>query len=326
LTTDELAKILGVLDKIDRGLSAPHFPDRIGRFFRQYHTGRARLDEVLSKRGLERRVDAAISGHALRPIEVHPIREPQVSVLEFPLGEVAETLAISEELGGLIHVTMWLKGPIANAAYNVLKEDIGLRLSDDYRWTPPARVTPGEARVEASEMKIAWCDARCLKSVADDLARPPHALEYVLDYRLGEPGIKYFRCVCVVKSESAWQVLPGFGESMHLDVVEILPQARPKLNRAQLAALLIYREPWSPGWTVVDAVVINEEGAFAHAITWADFQKELDGTELDGKMVSGIRQSLRHSGLHLGEFAEPNLRRNLFPAARDVSRWLRGVR
>ena len=33
------------------------------------------------------------------------------------LGEVAGTLAISEELGGLTNLVMWLKGPIANAAY-----------------------------------------------------------------------------------------------------------------------------------------------------------------------------------------------------------------
>src|SRR5207244_9010556 len=175
-------------------------------------------------------------------------------------------------------------------------------------------------------MKITWRDARCLKAVADDLARPPHALEYVLDYRLGEPGIKYFRCICAVKSDNAWQVLPSFAEPTHLEVAEILPQARRELNRAQLAALLIYREPWSTAWTVVDAVVTDEQNAFAHAITWADFQKELDGTALDGKLVSGIRQSLGVSGLRLGEFAQPNLRRNLFPAARDVTRWLRGLR
>ncbi|PYO44750.1 MAG: hypothetical protein DMD33_01975 [Gemmatimonadetes bacterium] len=148
----------------------------------------------------------------------------------------------------------------------------------------------------------------------------------MLDYRLGEPGIKYFRCICAVKSDNAWQVLPSFAEPTHLEVAEILPQARRELNRAQLAALLIYREPWSTAWTVVDAVVTDEQNAFAHAITWADFQKELDGTALDGKLVSGIRQSLGVSGLRLGEFAQPNLRRNLFPAARDVTRWLRGLR
>src|SRR5207247_1027471 len=182
---------------------------------------------------------------------------PEISVLGFPLGEVAEALTVSEELGGLVNTVMWLKGPVANAAYNLLRTNTGLQLRGDYRWTPPAGITPGEALLEASDSAITWQRARCLKAVADDLFRPPHALEYVLDYRLGPPGIKYFRCVCVANDDKKWRVLPGLTEPKGLELAEALPEVRRTLAGAELATLLIYREPWSNGWTIVNGAVID---------------------------------------------------------------------
>jgi hypothetical protein len=322
LSATELAKLLGILEKIDRGLIHPQVPDRIGRFLRQYGRGRAELDRVLSERLVERRADASISGRALDTIEVHPILEPEVSLLGYPLGEVAETVVISEQLGGLANVIMWLKGPVANAAYNLLRQNPGLRLTGDYRWTPPARVTPGEAHLEPSESVISWQHSRCLKAVADDLLRPPHALEYVLDYRMGPPGLKYFRCVCAVKRGQEWQVLAALTQPRPLEVAAVVRHAR--LNAEELSALLIYCEPWSRAWTIVAAVPINARDALAHAITWADFRRELDGSELDGAIVAAIGDSFRATGLGPADLGEPNLTRSLLPVARDILRWLRG--
>jgi len=323
LTKTELAEVRTILEKIDQGLIQPGIPDRMGRFLRQYGTGRAQLDQILRERGLERRADAAVSGRALGTIKVHPIMQPEISVLGFPLGEVAEALTVSEELGGLVNAVMWLKGPVANAAYNLLRANTGLELSGDYRWTPPAGLTPGEALLEARDSPITWQRARCLKAVADDLLRPPHALEYVPDYRLGPPGIKYFRCVCVANDDTKWRVLPGLTEPRRLEVAEALPEVRRTLAGAAFAALLIYREPWSSGWTIVDGAVIDERDVFAHAITWADFQRELDGSPIDGTIIGGIRESLRANGLRPTEFAEANLTRSLLPVPRDVIRRLR---
>jgi len=220
---------------------------------------------------------------------------------------------------------MWLKGPVANASYNLLRENHGIRLSGDYRWSPPARVTPGEARLEVSEQRITWQAARSLKAVADDLIRPPHALEYVLDYRIGPPGIKYFRCICAAKDRNLWRVLPGLSEPRTLEVAEILPEVRRTLNSIEMAALLIYREPWSKAWTIVDATGIDANDAYTHAIKWADFQRELDGRAIDGTIIGGIRESLRNSGLDPAESAEHNLARSLLPLAREVTRWLHGL-
>ena len=60
---------------------------------------------------------------------------------------------------------------------------------DDHR-TPfvSARVTPGEADVQPAPVTLAWRDCRFLKATADDLSRPPHALEYVLDIPLTPAG------------------------------------------------------------------------------------------------------------------------------------------
>jgi hypothetical protein len=322
LSATELARLLGVLEKIDRGLIHPQMPDRIGRFLRQYGRGRAELDQVLSGQRVERRADAGVSGRALGTIEVHPILEPEVSVLGFPLSEVAETVAVSEQLGGLANFVMWLKGPIANAAYNLLRANPGLRLTGDYRWNPPARLTPGEAHLEPSQSVIKWQHARCLKAVADDLNRPPHALEYVLDYRMGPPGLKYFRSVCAMKLAQQWHVFAALTQPSPLDIAAVLPEAR--LNAQELSALLIYCEPWSRGWTIVDAVSIRANDALAHTITWADFRRELDDSELDAAIIAAIRHSFDATGLAPSDFGEPNLTRSLLPVARDILRWLRG--
>ncbi len=325
LSAADLEKVLGILEKIDQGKIHPRVPDRIGRFLRQYEKGRVQLDHVLGEHGVERRVDAAVSGTAVGTIELCPILEARVSLHGFPLGEVGETLALSEELGGLTNLVMWLNGPVANAVYNLLVENqTGVRLAGDYRWTPPTQLTPGASYVEPSHLNIKWQDARCLKAVADDLDRPPHALEYIRDYRIGPPGLKYFRCVCTQRSGGKWHVLPALMPSKPLEIEEILPGVVSGLDGSGLAALLVYREPWSSAWTIAAGAAIGAEHAFAHAIAWADFQRELDSSEIDGTIFAGIRESLRANNLRPPGFGEPNLTRSLLPVARDVLRWLRG--
>jgi len=322
LDTQELAKLLKVLEKIDRGLARPRIPGHIGRFLRQYARGRMELGKVLAENNVVRRSDGVISGRTLRAVEVCPIIDAEVSLLGFPMGEVAETVAISEQLGGLLNMTMWLKGPVANSTFNLLRENPGLRLTGDYRWTPPARLTPGEACIEPLEAVAGWHRVRCLKAVADDLARPPHALEYVLDYRLGPPGLKFFRSVCVMKHRNKWLVLPGLAQPRPLEIAGVVPRAK---DIHELSALLIYREPWSPAWTVVAAVPVTEEDVLAHATAWADFRKELEDSKVDAAIIGGINDALRATGLRPTEFGQPYLVHNLFPIACQLLKWLHGT-
>jgi hypothetical protein len=323
LSTTELANLLRILEKIDRGLIHPRMPDRIGRFLRQYGSGRKELDRTLTRCQVERRADAAVSGRALGAIEIHSLLEPEVSLLGFPLGEVAGTLAISEQLGGFVNLTMWLNAPTANTVYNLLRQNPALRLTGDYRWTPSARLTPGEAHLDSAGEATAWQHARCLKAVADDLFRPPHALEYVLDYRIGPPSLKYFRCVCALKGSENWEVLPGLTRSRTLEVATVIPEVKFEKGE-RLYTLLIYCEPWSRAWTIVEAIPIDAEDALAHSITWADFQRELSGLAIEPAIIAGSQQALRAAGLASADFGHIDLTRALLPVARDVLRSLRG--
>jgi hypothetical protein len=208
LTVDELGEIRKILEKIDCGRPTPRLAGRMGRFFRQYQSYRAALAHLLTESGVPTRADSAISGRAIGPIEISAMISPEVSSFGFPLGEIGETLAISEELGTVASVVMWLKGAVANSAYNLLCETLSLRLDGDYRWTPPSRLSPGEARLASRDSRLTWMHARCLKAVADDIERPPHAVEYILDYRMGPPGLKFFRCICAFKEGGRWMVVP----------------------------------------------------------------------------------------------------------------------
>ena len=136
LSRSQLADILGILDKIDRGVIQPRLGDRIGRFLRQYESGRRDLRAFLALQSVACRSDGAVSGKSLGAIELHALIEPEVDALAFPLGEVAGTLVVSEELGGLLNVRMWLKAGTALAAFNVLRETSTLRVVGDYRVRP----------------------------------------------------------------------------------------------------------------------------------------------------------------------------------------------
>ena len=319
----ELTVLLDVLDKIDRGVAAPSIPGRVGRFLRQYRTARAQIEQVLEQCGAIPRADAALSGRSIGAIELHALHPPQLSILQQPLGEVADALAVSEELGSLVRIRMWMKGPVANAVYNILRGGSGVRLSGDYRWTPPLGITPGEAEVSSTRSAVEWPSARCLKAVADDLLRSAHALEYMLDYQVGPPGLKHFRSVCA-RWEGEWVVMPALEEPRRLLLDSILPRAASALEASELAMLLIYREPWSAAWTVADAVKIDPDGAFGHAITWADFYQELDGRDVSRNVYQALRERMRSSGVEVSTPVRPSSTRKLLPIAREILRWIRG--
>jgi hypothetical protein len=316
LSSSELGKVLQILEKIDRGLVEPEFHGRVGRFLRQYAVGHSLVDEVLGRLHIPRRTDGAISGERLGAITLIPMLNPEVSILHFPLGEVAETIGFSEELGGFLKVTMWLKAHVASSAFALLNSGTALNLSGDFRWSPSGRLTPGEARLEPSNENVTWETARCLKAVADDIARPPHAAEYILDYRMGPPGIKYFRTVCVLRSGSNLQILPALESPRELPCSTVLPEALAVLRQTDLSILLIYREPWDENWTVVRATAVSAEDVLAHSITWADFRKELDDCPVEGSLVAAIAGALRAAGLRARTSVNPNFARSLLPAAR----------
>ena len=321
LSHRQLGDILGILEKIDRGLVPPRVADRVGRFFRQYQSGRRELDMLLAQRVPQRRSDGALSGRALGPIEVHTLTQPEVDVLSLPLGEVAGTVVISEQLGGLLNLRLWLKAHAANAAFNKLGESASLCFEGDYRWTPLAKLTPGEADVLSAGESVTWQGARCLKAVADDLLRPPQAVEYILDYRMGPPGLKFFRTVCAIRRNDQWEALPCFGNARNFEISAKATEAT--LADQGLFLLLVYREPWSNSWTIVRGTPVEAAEVIAHAMSWAHYRAELSGESFEMTTVAAAREALRACGVKTVGVGRPNLNEHLLPVAKEVLRSVR---
>jgi hypothetical protein len=108
-----------------------------------------------------------------------------------------------------------------------------------------------------------------------------------------------------------------------MEIAAVIPEVKFEKGE-RLYALLIYREPWSDAWTIVNAIPIEAEDALAHAVTWADFQREVSELAIEPRIVMGCCQALRVAGLtSTTNFEQINVTRALLPVARDLLRSLR---
>jgi hypothetical protein len=322
LTSDQIASVRSILEQIDEGKAAPQIPGTVGRFFRQYSSGQSLIDLVCSAEGYNRRKDGSILETKSIAIHVDPIDQPKTYQRPFPFGEVAEALVLSEELGGLLNLVMWLKGPIARAANKLLKTG-SITLRDDYRWHPLGRVTPGESVVTREARSCEWWDARCLKSTCDDVSRPPHALEYAFDSRFGQSSLRFLRCVVAQRQGPEWVTLglnPKNAQAPRLPATHA-----PHSTDNDLAALLICREPWSPVWVIAAQQSINPDQAFRHVCSWYDYQQELRGAKTDIVTLRAIHRRFAEDGFRVSRYALPSLDRRLTPIARALHASLRGL-
>lgn len=328
LSSEQLAEFTAVLEKVEsKGLAAPRYPGRLGSFLRQHVSARRELRGSLSDLGLLVRADGAISGTALGAAELTslaPVRDLATSELWGPASHLP---IVSEELGGMLDLTLWLAGQTASGVHDAfVRSGAGgsVRLDGDYRWTPPARLTAGEATPSVAHDPVDWPHARCLKSTSDDLNRPPHALEYALDFRLGPPGLKCFRTVCARVSNGSVRVLPGLA-SDEGQAISLSDRTPSGADRPGLAQYLVYREPWSTEWTAVNSRPLNDEEALAHSIEWLDFRHELEGREdVDRDELRRLENQLREAGLRPAFPRHLQLTRRLLEPARRVVAALRG--
>ena len=318
LTETQLRDVVAILDGIADGKPVPRVPGRLGQFLRHYQQGlRSLASEASTPRN---RKSAFVSGDTIGPAGLHPLLDPLVSILHFPLGEVANCLAISEELGGLQSVRLWLKGSSAFAAYTVFRENRGATVGGPYRWTPLNTLTLGEATVEGVD-RIPWWQARCLKAVAEDLSRPAHPLEYVTDYRLGGPGLKYFRVFAAFFRSGVWCCLPATGPTRSFEVNAFVHDR----DENGLSMLLAYREPWSAAWTVVDMRAVEPKDVAAHALVWLDYQHELRQLELPLAAATSVFDALREAGIRTAALGDYSATRQLLPGPRKLIAMLRRV-
>jgi hypothetical protein len=169
--------------------------------------------------------------------------------------------------------------------------------------------------------------ARFLKVTADDVSRAPHALEFVLDYRLGEPGFKVFRSLAVRADGGAFSILPGLDAPAREIRLASHADRLTSLRNGETAIVFAYVEPWSSDWVVIDAKRTDAAGCLTHLYVWADFKAELEGRpRLSAADLSALRGSLLAAGLKPPEpfeVVDDIPPRQLTPPARALVRWLR---
>lgn len=182
--------------------------------------------------------------------------------------------------------------------------------------------------MESVEVGTHWRSCRFLKATADDISRAPHALEYVLDYRLGTPGLKVFRTLTVRSQGGVASILPGIdAPARPIDFAHPTHPSLASLRDGDVAIVFAYVEPWSRSWVIVDVEQTNAAECFAHAATWADFQAELRERPTLGHADFGaLRNALVAAGLdppQTHDIVAHIPSRMLNRPARALVRWLR---
>jgi hypothetical protein len=326
-----LAQLIKIIDGIARGKPAPRVSGHVGHFLRTLESTRFDVQQLLARESVCLRADGWASGNDLGTVELTLLAELRGSVPTDRWGPVEHAPALSEELGAVLDLTLWTSARSANRAHVLAADGKGaaLELTGGYRWFPPGRLTPGDARVDDTGKEATrWRHARFLKATADDIGRAPHPLEYILDYRVGPPALKAFRVFAARRrSDAGFEVISGLvTPARRVDLQMASPLAEPNVGACTL--VFAYREPWDAVWHAIDVAAITPAECLAHALSWADFETELTGsgrlTATDGK---AIRDGLVAVGLdpppvsHVFDMGD--FERHLLPAARALTRWLR---
>jgi hypothetical protein len=200
-------------------------------------------------------------------------------------------------------------------------------VSGTYRWFAPSRLTTGEADIDTVGVDRPWTHARFLKATADDISRSPHALEYVLDYRLGEPGLKAFRAFVIRAAAGGYSILSGLDAAAREIALTSHDGRLAHVGEGDTAIVFAYVEPWSREWVAIDVKPIDAAGCFEHLATWADFKAELDERpQLTAADLNTVRRAVIADGLQPPDVVDvisglPP--RQLSRPARALVRWLR---
>jgi len=321
-----------MIDAIYEGKAAPRVRGHVGQFLRGCESGRRDVQHVLAREGLAVRSQGWVPGEEIGAIDLGLLRDLRTAA-PGPVGlwgPVEHAPTASEQLGSVVDLTLWTSAQAANRAHVLLNHGAaGVRLTGGYRWFAPARVTTGDAAVEPMETSPRWREIRFMKAAAEDVGRPPHPLEYLIDYRLGRAGLKTFRVLAGRLTRDGLRVLPAMQGGFR--VVKLSADEAPSYRALQsdsLALVLAYREPWEDTWHVVDAEPATAEDCLAHLLGWADFRAELLGRpRLSFVDVEGLQSSLAtvdvHSEQSADVFAGANLTRSLLPVPAAIVRWFR---
>ncbi len=329
VSASELAQLSRIIDGVYEGKPPPRVGGRFGQYLRRCSRGRFEIQQLLAREGLTTTKGGWVNGAGIGPVTLSPLTPLEGSVPSKLWGPVEHLPALAEALGAVVDLTLWTSAGAANRAHVLL---LGaprpISLSGAYRWFAPSRLTPGEASVEPLDSDTNWVSARFLKATADDVSRAPHALEYVLDRRLGKPGLKVFRSLAVRADGDAFLVLPGIeAPARPLAFAEPVDRLLRDMGDGQAAIVFAYTEPWSSEWVVINVQSTDAAGCLAHVVGWADFQAEIrEKPPLTAADLSMLRGGLIGAGLGPPEPHEVMGQippRQLTGPARALVRWLR---
>jgi hypothetical protein len=325
LSVDQRIALRDIVMRIEQGEIAPRVPGEVGRFLRELSELRAKVGALLPYDGNFAR-GAAVGDIHLAPLA--PLKERVESEL---LGEVASTIAVSEELAGLVDVTLWSRGRAANRLLNIwLRQVSEVSMTGSYRWYPPRRITPGTAEIEERGVaRVPW-DRRCLRYVAEEFLAAPPAVEYRWDTAHGSLDLRAFRVTVLHAASGEWMILPGEDERISQAFrVASAPDRIPRVDGEPILALaMLARDPWVDEWSIVAHEPIDADVALGHLLTWADHRRELLGlpsppasevTEMQRILASLGFMSTREGGI-----AAANLVRTVLPTVRRLAAWTRG--
>jgi hypothetical protein len=328
LDINELAQLVRIIDGVYEGKPPPRVGGRFGQYLRRCSQGRFEIQQLLAREGIATSARGWVSGVEVGPVELAPLAQLKGAVPNDLWGPVEHLPALAESLGSVVDLTLWTSAASANRAHVALSSSLSpIRLVGTYRWFAPSRLTTGEADVDTVDSDRSWTSARFLKATADDISRSAHALEYVLDYRLGEPGLKAFRAFVVRADGGGFSILSGVDATAREIALTSRDGRPPNVGEGETAMVFAYVEPWSREWTVIDAKPIDAAGCLVHLATWADFKAELDERpRLTTADLSALRNAVLADGLHPPDVPEvigsvPP--RQLSRPVRALVRWLR---
>jgi hypothetical protein len=164
LSTEELAQLTRIVDRIYEGKPAPRARGAVGQFLRGCERGRLDVQQVLARHGLSMRDGGWVPGDEAGQITMRLLGELETAVPSEIWGPVESAPVISEQLGGVAELTLWTGARTANSVRVLFSHnsEAAVRLSGRYRWFAPSRITPGDAVAEVVDDDTHWTTARCL--------------------------------------------------------------------------------------------------------------------------------------------------------------------
>lgn len=327
LSAEQRLTLLKIVTEVEEGkIVVPRVGGAVGRFLGELGTLSTQISRLVPHDGY------FVRGGDIGPIRLTPLAPLSEHIESDLVGEKASTIAFSEELAGLVNVTLWAKAGSANRLRNIwLQDNSSVCITGAFRWFAPRRITPGTGSVEQLPKRSSIWTTRCLRYVADDFLATPPAVSYRWDRSFGPPDFRTLRISAVFQGSDGWAVVPSdkdrLAQPVLIDKRASMQPADPRVSALALALLI--RDPWENRWTVADSKHVDANSVLAHLITWADHRRELLGLPSpDAQEVIALQRvlsSIGHSTNRDDALAQANLQRGVAPALRHFAAWTRGL-